>query len=158
MNIRVKFLSIMLCFLLILIPTTVKSQDLSLNGQVSSLKIGQKAPYAGILLDPVAAAKMIVDKKYIQIELELSLRKEFAKQLADKRLAFDLLKVEHDSLKKIHVETVKLRDKQISSLETALKNEMGKGDNREWWLAGGVLIGIALSIAVFYASVEVVNK
>ena len=63
MNIRVKFLSIMLCFLLILIPTTVKSQDLSLNGQVSSLKIGQKAPYAGILLDPVAAAKITETKR-----------------------------------------------------------------------------------------------
>ena len=124
----------------------------------TTLKKGEEAPFDGRLFNDEAVAKMIVDKKYIQIELELTLRKEFAKQLADKRLAFDLLKVEHDSLKKIHIETVKLRDKQISSLETALKSEMGKSDNREWWLAGGVLIGIALSIAVFYASVEVVNK
>ena len=101
---------------------------------------------------------MIVDKKYVQLEVELSLRKEFAKQLADKRLAFDLLKVEHDSLKKIHQETLKLKNQQIDSLDEALKNELGKKDNSQWWLAGGVVIGIVLSIAVFYASVEISKK
>ena len=125
---------------------------------MTSLKIGQKAPYAGILLDSIAASKMIVDKKYVQLEVELSLRKEFAKQLADKRLAFDLLKVEHDSLKKIHQETLKLKNQQIDSLDEALKNELGKKDNSQWWLAGGVVIGIVLSIAVFYASVEISKK
>ena len=94
----------------------------------------------------------------MQIEIELDLRKQFAKQLADKRLAFDLLKVEYDSLKKIHVETIKLRDQQIDTLDKALKVEMGKSDNSQWWLAGGVVVGILLSVAVFYASVEVVNK
>ena len=158
MNIKARFLSVILCILLLLVPVSVKAEELKLSGQVTSLKIGQKAPYAGILLDPLAASKMIVDKKYIQLELELSLRKEFAKQLADKRLAFDLLKVEYDSLKKIHLETLKIREQQINTLEDALKKELGKKDNSEWWLAGGVVIGIVLSIAVFYASVEVANK
>ena len=158
MRIKKKLLSILLCFLLVFVPFVVKAEELSLKGQVTSLKNGQKAPYAGILLDSVAASKMIVDKKYLQIEIELDLRKQFAKQLADKRLAFDLLKVEYDSLKKIHVETIKLRDQQIDTLDKALKVEMGKSDNSQWWLAGGVVIGILLSVAVFYASVEVVNK
>lgn len=158
MRIKKKLLSILLCFLLVFVPFAVKAEELSLKGQVTSLKNGQKAPYAGILLDSVAASKMIVDKKYLQIEIELDLRKQFAKQLADKRLAFDLLKVEYDSLKKIHVETIKLRDQQIDTLDKALKVEMGKSDNSQWWLAGGVVVGILLSVAVFYASVEVVNK
>lgn len=155
---KIKLLSILLCFLLIAAPLTAQAEDLSLKGQVASLKIGQKAPYAGILLDPVAASKMIIDKKYLQLEIELDLRKQFAKQLADKRLSFDLLKVEHDSLKKIHTETLKIRDQQIKTLDDALKTEMGKSDNSQWWLAGGVVIGILLSVAVFYASVEVVKE
>ena len=158
MSIKAKILSIILCTFLVFIPMTVKGEDLKLSGQVTSLKIGQKAPYAGILLDSIAASKMIVDKKYVQLEVELSLRKEFAKQLADKRLAFDLLKVEHYSLKKIHQETLKLKNQQIDSLDEALKNELGKKDNSQWWLAGGVVIGIVLSIAVFYASVEISKK
>ena len=155
MRLRFKILSVLLSFLLVVLPTALKAQETELQGQVTSLKINQKAPYAGILLDPVAASKMIVDKKYLRLEVELDLRKEFAKQLADKRLAFDLLKVEHDSLKKIHQETIKLKDQQITSLDAALKTEMGKSDNSQWWLAGGVVVGILLSIAVFYASVEV---
>lgn len=155
MRLRFKILSVLLSFLLVVLPTALKAQETELQGQVTSLKINQKAPYAGILLDPVAASKMIVDKKYLRLEVELDLRKEFAKQLADKRLAFDLLKVEHDSLKKIHQETIKLKDQQITSLDAALKTEMGKSDNSQWWLAGGVVMGILLSIAVFYASVEV---
>ena len=158
MNIKAKLLSVILCFSLIFLPMVVKAEEVKLNGQVTSLKLGQKAPYAGILLDPTAASKMFVDQKYAKLEIELSLRKEFARQLADKRLAFDLLKVEHDSLKKIHQETLKIRDQQINALDIALKKELGKNDNSEWWLAGGVVIGIVLSIAVFYASVEVVKK
>jgi hypothetical protein len=125
MRIKKKLLSILLCFLLVFVPFAVKAEELSLKGQVTSLKNGQKAPYAGILLDSVAASKMIVDKKYLQ---------------------------------KIHVETIKLRDQQIDTLDKALKVEMGKSDNSQWWLAGGVVVGILLSVAVFYASVEVVNK
>ena len=36
-------------------------------------------------------------KKYLKFEIELQLRKEFQQDLANKRLAFDLLKVEYDS-------------------------------------------------------------
>ena len=156
MNIKAKLLSVILCFSLIFLPRAAAAEEAKLSGQVTSLKLGQKAPYAGILLDPIA--KMFVDQKYIKLELELSLRKEFARQLADKRLSFDLLKVEYDSLKKIHQETLKIRDQQIGALDEALKKELGKNDNSEWWLAGGVVLGIVLSIAVFYASVEVVKK
>ena len=158
MNVKTKLLCVALCVLLIFLPSIVHAQEDTPSGQVTSLKIGQKAPYAGILLDPFAASKMIVDKKFIRLELELSLRKEFARQLADKRLAFDLLKVEHDSLRKIHQETLKIKEQQISALDQALKKEYAKKDNSQWWLAGGVVIGIVLSIAVFYASVEVVKK
>ena len=62
MRIKKKLLSILLCFLLVFVPFAVKAEELSLKGQVTSLKNGQKAPYAGILLDSVAASKMIVDK------------------------------------------------------------------------------------------------
>ena len=62
MSIKAKILSIMLCTFLVFIPMTVKGEELKLSGQVTSLKTGQKAPYAGILLDSIAASKMIVDK------------------------------------------------------------------------------------------------
>ena len=151
------FKKILVCFisaLIIIVPIEINAEEL--EGKVTSLSLDEKAPYAGVLLDPIAASKMVVDQKYLRLEIELELRKEFQQDLANKRLAFDLLKVEHDSLKKIHKDIVLLRDKQINDLNILLKEEMSD-DYTEWWVIGGVALGIVLSVSVFYASVEVVK-
>jgi hypothetical protein len=146
---------ILVCFLTILIIILpIEAAANELEGKVTSLTLNEKAPYAGVLLDPIAASKMIVDQRYLKSEIELQLRKEFQQDLASKRLAFDLLKVEYDSLKIIHKETLSLREQQINDLNELLKEEMGD-DHTEWWVIGGVALGIILSVAVFYASVEV---
>jgi len=147
-----KVLACFLAALIVAIPAQVSAEEL--EGKVTSISLNQKAPYAGVLLDPVASSKMIIDRKFLRSEIELSLRKEMQQDLANKRLAFDLLKVEHDSLKKIHEQTLLLRDQQINDLNILLKEEMGN-DYTEWWMFGGVTVGILLSVAVFYASVEV---
>lgn len=149
------FKRLLVCFLaglLIILPAEAAAEEL--EGTVTSLSLGEQAPYSGILLDPIAASKMIIDKKYLRSEIELQLRKEFQQELANKRLAFDLLKVEYDSLKKIHEQTVLLRDEQIDNLNSLLKEEMSD-DYTEWWVIGGVALGIVLSVVTFYASVEV---
>ena len=147
-----KVLICLISVLLVILPSQATAEEL--QGKVTSISLNQKAPYAGVLLDPIAASKMVVNQKYLRFEIELELRKEFQQELASKRLAFDLLKVEHDSLKKIHEQTTLLRDQQIDDLNKLLKEEMSN-DYSEWWMLGGVAIGIVLSVAVFYASVEV---
>ena len=137
---------------MIIIPSEAVANEL--EGKVTSISLNEEAPYAGVLLDPIAASKMIVNQKYLRAEIELGLRKEFQQELASKRLAFDLLKVEYDSLQKIHKEITLLRDQQINDLNLLLKEEMGN-DYTEWWVMGGVAVGIVLSVAVFYASVEI---
>ena len=92
---------IIACFvaaLIILIPLQTNAEEL--QGTVTSLSLDEKAPYAGVLLDPIAASKMLVDQRYLRIEIELQLRKEFQKDLSEKRMAFDLLKIDYESLKK----------------------------------------------------------
>jgi len=151
------FKKVLACFvsaLIVLVPLEASAEEL--EGKVTSISLNEKAPYAGVLLDPIAASKMVVDQKYLRSEIELELRKEFQQELSNKRLAFDLLKVDYDSLKKIHEETSLLRAQQINDLNLLLKEEIGN-NYTEWWIFGGVAIGIALSIAVFYASVEVVR-
>lgn len=151
------FKKILACFisaLIILIPFEANAEEL--EGKVTSISLNEKAPYSGILLDSIAASKMVIDQKYLKFEIELQLIKEFQQDLANKRLAFDLLKVEYDSLRKIHESTLSLRDQQINDLNLLLKEEMSD-DYTEWWVIGGVALGIVLSVAVFYASVEVVK-
>ena len=135
------------------LPIQVRAQEL--QGTVTSLVYEERAPYAGILLDPIAASKMLVDKKYLRIELELQLRKEFQKELAEKTVAYNLLKVDHDSLRKIYEQTLLLKNNQINDLNLLLKEEMNKEDYSEWWVVSGVALGIVLSLGVFYASVEI---
>jgi len=147
-----KVLAYFISALIIIVPFEINAEEL--EGKVTSLSLDEKAPYAGVLLDPIAASKMVVDQKYLKFEIELQLRKEFQQDLANKRLAFDLLKVEYDSLKKIHEGTLSLRDQQIDDLNILLREEISD-DYAEWWALGGVALGIVLSVAVFYASVEV---
>ena len=92
-----KVIACLVAVAIFLFPLQVNAE--ALQGRVTSLAVDEEAPYAGVLLDSVAASKMIVDQKYLRIEIELQLRKEFQKELADKRMAYDLLKVDHDSLK-----------------------------------------------------------
>ena len=148
-----KFMSCFLAALIILIPLQVNADEL--EGRVTSLSLDEPAPYSGVLLDPIAASKMIVDNKYLKLEIELQLRKEFQKDLAEKTMAYNLLKVDFDSLKKVHDDTLAIKEKQIVDLNLLLKEEMSKEDHTEWWILGGVAIGIVLSLGVFYASVEI---
>ena len=141
-------------FAFTIVPLHVHAQEL--EGQVTSLAFNEKAPYSGVLLDPIAASKMIINQKYLRAEIELELRKEFQQDLSNKRLAYDLLKVDHDSLKKIYEETLSLKNEQIVDLNRLLEKEMGD-DNQEWWIFGGTLLGIVLSVVVFRISVEVVK-
>tara|TARA_Y100000004_G_scaffold191345_1_gene249993 strand:- start:217 stop:675 length:459 start_codon:yes stop_codon:yes gene_type:complete len=148
-----KLVSCFLAVLIVLMPLQVMAEEL--EGKVTSLSLNERAPYSGILLDPIAASKMVVDSKYLRLEVELELRKEFQKDLAEKTMAYDLLRVDYDSLKKIHDSTLAIKEKQISDLNILLKEEMSKEDHTEWWVLGGVAIGIVLSLGVFYASVEI---
>lgn len=147
-----KIIAFFMALLIFVVPLQASAQEL--EGKVTSLSLNEEAPYAGILLDPVAAAKMVIDQKYLKSEIELQLRKEYQQELSSKRLAFDLLKVEHDSLKQIHQKTLLLREQQIDNLNSLLRKEMSD-DHTVWWVFGGVAIGIVLSVATFYASVEI---
>ena len=147
-----RFLVSFIIFMFVLVPIQVQAQEL--EGQVTALSLNEKAPFSGVLLDPIAAAKMIVNQKYLRAEIELELRKEFQKELSDKRLSFDLLKVDYDSLKKIHEETLLIKNEQINDLSIFLEKEISN-DNNHWFTFGGMMAGIVLSVAVFYASVEI---
>ena len=149
-----KILISLISIQLVMMPALARAETDPPAGKVTNLQKGQQAPYAGVLLDPVAASKMIVNERFIRLETELSLRKEFSLEFSRKALAFDLLKTEHDTLRNIHQQTLKIKEQQIADLNVLLRKQ-ASSDNTEWWLAGGVVIGIVLSIAVFYASVEV---
>ena len=152
-----KVLAFFLVILIIMIPIEISGQEIeNVEGQVTALGLNERAPFAGILLDNIAASKMIADKKYAALELELELRKEFAKEFAEKKMAFDLLSADHASLLKTHEELMKVKNGQIDDLNKFIKDELGP-DYSSLWFAGGVLAGIVVSVAIFFAATEIKN-
>ena len=150
-----KILAVIIMVLIVLTPVQVAGQEVaSLQGKVTAISKGQEAPYAGTLLDEIASAKMIADKKYAALELELKLRKEFAKEFADKKMSYDILKSDFDSLQKTHTALMEIKEKQITNLNELLKEEMGP-DYSSLWFAGGIVIGIVVSVAIFFAATEI---
>ena len=69
-----KFLSTFVAIALTLAPLSAHAvtPPLPLQGKVTSILKDAKAPYSGILLDPLAASKMLVDQKFIRLEVELT--------------------------------------------------------------------------------------
>ena len=61
-----------LSVLLAALPAYASADDL--QGRVTSLSLDDPAPYSGILLDSIAASKMIVDQKYLRIKKRISKR------------------------------------------------------------------------------------
>tara|TARA_R110002020_G_scaffold35134_3_gene106181 strand:+ start:970 stop:1428 length:459 start_codon:yes stop_codon:yes gene_type:complete len=149
-----KYMSIFLACMMAMAPIYAHADPPPPTGKVTNIEKNVRAPYAGVLLDSTAASRMLVDQKYLKLEIELNLRKEFQQDLANKRLAYDLLKIEHDSLRKYHTSAIALKDQHITSLNDMLKQEVGS-QHTHWWVIGGVVLGIVLSVSVFYASVEV---
>ena len=150
-----KILAVIIMVLIVLTPVQVAGQEVaSLQGKVTAISKGQEAPYAGTLLDEIASAKMIADKKYAALELELKLRKEFAKEFADKKMSYDILKSDFDSLQKTHTALMEIKEKQITNLNELLKEEMGP-DYTSLWFAGGILVGIIVSVSIFFAATEI---
>tara|TARA_Y100000034_G_C6826945_1_gene372921 strand:+ start:661 stop:1125 length:465 start_codon:yes stop_codon:yes gene_type:complete len=145
---------LIVCF--VCLTTNVAAQELeNQEGRVTSISIDEKAPYSGILLDSIAGAKFIAKSRYCAEELELRLNKQFEVKLTNKQLAIDLLQTQYDILNKTHNQLLAQKEKEINQLNEIIKDEIG--DYSHWWFAGGVVMGIVLSIGIFYAAVEVQN-
>ena len=156
-----KFLSVFLASLLICLPTIVRAEATpepkpllaDLNGTVTSLNKGEAAPYAGILLDSEATAKILTERKYLGLQYELKLDLEIKKLTTAHELKLGLLQTRFDSLQGKHDEILKIKNDEITRLQEIVKDR--PNSNSEWWLAGGFVVGILVSIGVFYAAVEV---
>ena len=78
-----KCFTIFLTICFVCMSTTVAAEELvNEEGKVTSISLGEEAPFSGILLDSIAGAKFIAKSKYSAIEIELRLKKDFQVQLA----------------------------------------------------------------------------
>lgn len=144
-----KITSLMLALSILLMPLTVLAETpVPTGGKITGLRYGQKAPYSGVLLNGTAAAKLLTDKSFSEEQWKLKLEYELAKQSIELNLIIDSQKASIEALQNKHTTLLKIKDKEIERLSEIASNT---NDYSVWWATGGVVAGIALTIAVIYA-------
>jgi hypothetical protein len=151
-----KLIIIVLSLCLVFIPSVALSSEaeplLPPKGKITGLRYKQKAPYSGVLLNSIAAAKLLTDHKYLDKQWELRLQYELARQASKFKLTIESQKVTYLALQEKHTTLLGIKDKEIERLTKIAANT---NDYSVWWATGGVIVGIALTIAVVYAVHEV---
>ena len=140
--------ALFLCFSLIYAPVCVAEEARLPKGKITGLSKGEHAPYTGVLLDNIAAARVFSDKKYLKEQFDLKLQYELGRQKARLDLTIQSQKASLDALQEKHTTLMKLKDDEIKRLSDLAA---GKEDYTTWWAVGGVIVGIGLTIAVVYA-------
>ena len=143
-----KIISLILCFSLVYTPICLAEDTPIPKGKITGLSKGEHAPYTGVLLDNIAAARIFSDKKYLIEQFDLKLQYELGKQKARLDLTIQSQKASLDALQEKHTALMKLKDDEIKRLSDLAA---GKEDYTTWWAVGGVIVGIGLTIAVVYA-------
>ena len=123
---------------------------------ISPLQKFQAAPFTGVLLSPLAVAKIITDlenrEEETKIEIENAVRKAEATCSYEKTILEN--KIAADSL--ISAAQIEARNKEILALEKALEKELNdKQDPLVWGLIGlaaGVITTTATATIITYAS------
>ena len=132
-------------------PEETPSSSLSL-GSFTLLGEGQEAPYAGFLFDQRSVAKLLGETEFALLELKLRHDFEISKSGALWQLKLDNALAANSSLLERHDFLIKIKDDEITRLrDISLERP---NDYSSWWLAGGVALGILVSVGVFYAAAE----
>ena len=118
------------------------------NGRITGLRYQQKAPYSGVLLNTVAAARLLTNREYNEEQWKLRLDFELAKQRAELNLIIETQKASYSALQQKHTTLIQIKNDEIERLSEITSNT---NDYSVWWATGGVVVGVALTIAVVYA-------
>ena len=144
----VRLISLILVFLIVLIPANIYA-----NPKVAEIKAGQKAPYNGILYDYEANAVLLAAKEKGQLECSLQLKHTLAKEKAKCDMLTSTVKVSLDAAEKKYNSILSIKTDEIERLQKIAMNQ--PNSHNHWWFAGGVLSGVAMSLGIFYAAVQV---
>ena len=114
---------------------------------------GQKAPFDGTFLNSLAMAEIAAASELQKSQCEL--REKFVIErektkcdfvVANINASLSALEIRYKSILDIKNEEID----RLASIATEQPNS-----HSHWWFAGGTVVGIITSIAIFYASVQV---
>lgn len=131
-------------------PSLAYGQEISDDGDYTSVKEGEKVPYDGYLFDSAGLIKVMVNKSLELDKLRITKDADIAKL----NIEIDYLKKQYDIQLKIkdelNLSLLKAKDDRIKILEDGNKWDDVK-------LFGAMFLGIVLSVTIFFAAVQITN-
>ena len=145
-----KQLLILILIPILIFPIHIFAQEAP---KVVEIKVGEIAPYTGVLLDNKAAAEMLTNQKYSKEQCKLTIDYELSKLKAQNDLLLTSVKASLEATENKYESVLVIKDAEIERLnEIALE---GSRDYSEWWAAGGFIVGSLITLGIFFAATEV---
>jgi ElaB/YqjD/DUF883 family membrane-anchored ribosome-binding protein len=145
-----KILSIVIVGNLILAPVAIADDSAP---RFTQLEEGAPAPFAGTLFNPQATAQLIAESQFEMSECDLRIEFEVGKTQAECQLQLSILQASYDSLNQRHTELMTIKNDEIETYRAMALEQPNK--NNHWWMAGGVVAGIGLTLGVLFATQEI---
>ena len=120
--------------------------------KITSIAKDQPAPYSGVLLNTVAAAKIFTEKEFIDMECELRIEYAVQKEILRLNLLLETSQATVESMDKKYTSLLDIKDQEIKRLGKVAS------ETNDWsslWYVGGIITGVVLSVAIVYAVKEV---
>lgn len=121
----------------------------------TNLEQGAPAPFSGTLFNPTATATLITESQFSMSSCDLRVEFETSKVEARYQLQVDMLQASFNSLEEKHNLLMVIKDDEIEVYRTMALDQPNK--NNHWWLAGGMVTGIGVTLGVLFASKEIQN-
>lgn len=136
----------MLLSLLLIFSLTANATE---PAKFTILEYKAPAPFAGVLFDEKAMAKMLADYDIYKYSCDIKTDYQLKIQKEEYDFKLENLRIEHKALTNEYDLFIMQKDKEINLLSDALK----KTSPRHKWLyfAGGILIGTAASYGAYKA-------
>lgn len=140
----------MLNKILLLIVLLVPSLAYADDGKFTYLEPGMKAPFKGTLFNDSATAHILTLPEYYELQCDLDL--EYRLGMLQEKHSFEIkdLKSEIEFLQNENQSIVLQTDQRIALLEEQVRKNTR--NDRPWYLAAGVAIGIGLTVGIVKAS------
>jgi len=150
-----KILSLYLVAFLML-PTIAFAEESFPDYTVIHVEAGDTVPFDGVLLSLDAAAEMLVEKKFEDVECALQIEYELKIQEEKFQLQLDFKDIEIYSWKDKYESMMILKSAENDRLQDLILNQ---NPNKEpWMVALGFGIGTLASLGIFSLSTEIAKS
>ena len=122
------------------------------EGVITEIQKGSPAPFTGVLMDPAAAAKVLTDQKYTAEECRIEMDRELELLRAKLELDLKITNAKLAGSQERLAQILQIKNEEIGRLQQLALDR--PNDYTLWWLTGGVVGGIVLTVSIFVVAME----